>query len=238
MRVAYQTAPPPRARLGLIVLESDLTLEREAPRMMPKGVALHHARIPSAAEVTTDSLAAMEVELPRAARLLPPVDALGYACTSAAAVIGPSRVAGLLNASHPDTAATEPLSAVARALKALGARRIGFVTPYAPEVSAALRDRLTDMGFEIAGFASFEEPREARVAAIHPDSTHAAALSVARGADAIFASCTNLQTLDIVEDVEAETGLPFVSSNLALIWAMLRAAEVRAESGPGRLFGL
>ena len=72
------------ARLGLVVLATDETLEYEARQVVAgRDVQLLHARIPSKVDVTPETLAEMELALPATAGLLPTgLDAIGYACTS------------------------------------------------------------------------------------------------------------------------------------------------------------
>ena len=86
-----------RARLGLIVLESDQTIEPEIADLLGlEGVALYHSRIPSDPEVTPETLARMEANLPATARLLPGtagLDVVGYGCTSGTTIIGEEKVA-------------------------------------------------------------------------------------------------------------------------------------------------
>jgi maleate isomerase len=78
---------------------------------------------------------------------------------------------------------------------------------------------------QVASSASFDEVEEARVARIDPASIRDAALHVGRGdVDAVFLSCTNLRTLDILDAVEAEIGKPVISSNQALAWHMAHLA--------------
>lgn len=43
-------------------------------------------------------------------------------------------------------------------------------------------------------------------------------------AEAIFFSCTNLRTFDIIEELEAQLGKPVLSANQVTIWSMLRLA--------------
>ncbi len=233
-----------RAALGVIVLQADETVEGELARAFASApVELYHARIPSRPEVTPETLAEMADNLPRAAELLPTavgLRAIGYACTSGATVIGRDRVAGMIGRHHPGVPSTDPMTAVVAALRHLGVRRIGFLTPYLPEVSLAMRTLLEREGFEIAAFGSFEEPEEHVVANISERSTLAAMIDVGRApaCDAVFASCTNLRTFGILAEAEASLGKPAVSSNLALAWHMLRLAGVDGGgAGLGRLFG-
>jgi maleate isomerase len=231
-----------RASLGLIVLQADEVIEQDFRRLFSDPeVAVHVSRIPSGADLTPETLREMEETLPRAAELLPPsvgFDAIGYACTSGATVIGPKRVEDLIHRSADARAVTDPLTAATEALRHLGARRIGLISPYIEDVSAALRTALTARGFVITRFASFEEQVEARVARIDPNSIRDAGVAMGRHADvdAVFLSCTNLRAMDVIADIEAATGTPSVSSNLALGWHMGRLAGAPAI-GPGRLLG-
>ena len=230
-----------RATLGLIVLQADETIEQEFRVMFRAGdVAMYVSRVPSAAEVTTDTLGAMEAELPRAVSLLPPsldYDVVGYACTSGATVIGPGRVADLIRGAREVRAATNPLSAVLAGLETLGARRIGLVSPYIATVTAPLIGALRAAGIEVGQAVSFDEREEARVARIDPASIRAAALEVGRRDDveAVFLSCTNLRTVAIIDGLEAELGKPVISSNLALAWHMARLAGTVCDVPVGRL---
>ncbi|WP_324754936.1 Asp/Glu racemase [Roseovarius sp. Pro17] len=230
------------ARLGLIVLATDETLEFEAREVLAgRDAQLLHARIPVASAITPETLAQMDAAMPVAAALLPAgLDVIGYGCTSGATVIGQARVAEQIRSVHNDAKVSDPISAVIAALGQLGAQRIGMVTPYVASVTAPMRALLAANGIEVAKEVSFAEGDDRRVARIDPTSTRAALLEAARapGIDALFASCTNLQTFTIIEEVEAQTGLPVVTSNQALIWHLLRLAGVDAAGwGPGRLFG-
>lgn len=230
-------------RLGLVVLQTDETLEFEARQVLAgRDAALFHTRIPNAQDVTPETLAAMADEMPRTAALLPgDLDAVGYACTSGATVIGPDRVAALVRQAHAGAEVSNPLSAVIAALGALGAGRIAMVTPYVPSVTAPMRALLLQSGISVLREISFGEGDDWRVARIDPASTRAAMIEAATapGVEAIFASCTNLQTFPIIAEVEAATGCPVVTSNQALMWHLLHLAGAEARGwGPGRLFAL
>ncbi|MBT5048243.1 MAG: Asp/Glu racemase, partial [Rhodospirillaceae bacterium] len=158
MALDFETGPGwgDATTLGLVILQADETIEQEFRQLMtPEQFSLYHSRIPSGLEVTGETLAEMEAALPAAVDLLPvgaKLDVIGYACTSAAAVIGEDRVGEIIRAVRPGVATTNPLTAVKAALKALGVRRLGFLTPYVAEVSQAMRRRLEDNGIEIAAF--------------------------------------------------------------------------------------
>lgn len=230
-------------RLGLIVLATDLSLENELRQVLAgRPVSLLHARIPADPHVTPEGLRLMEAAMSATAALLPPgLDAIGYACTSGATVIGPDRVAELIRAVHPQAQVSTPITAAVTALRALAARRIGFASPYVASVTVPIRAYLAGEGIDTLHEASFGQSEDATVARIAEASTRAMLCDLAGrgGIDALFASCTNLRSFGILDTVERQTGLPVVSSNQALIWHMLRLAGIDARGwGPGRLFGI
>ncbi len=237
------TGPVGATTLGLIVLQVDETIEQDFRRLFPsRDVALHVSRIPSGAELTPDTIATMEAELPRAASLLPPAahfDAVGYACTSGTTLIGAERVAELVGGAAKVAAVADPLTAALAAMRALRVKAPAIVSPYIESVAGPIRRAFEGAGFAIPATLSFGEEVEARVARIDPASIRDAALEVGRaaGADAVFLSCTNLRTLDIIDDLERELGLPVLSSNQVLAWHMARLSGAPvAKDAPGRLF--
>lgn len=228
-------------RLGMIVLSTDETLEHDARQVMAgRDVNLMHARIPSLADVTPETLQTMAGAMTGTAALLPTgLDAIAYACTSGATVIGPGEVERLVQKAHPGVPVTNPMSAVIAALKALRADRIGLVTPYVASVTAPMRAYLAEHGIETVSEVSFGEGDDRRVARISEASTRAAMLKAGRaaGVQAVFASCTNLRTFGVIEEVEAELDLPVISSNSAMLWNLIGLAGGLAKGrGPGRLF--
>lgn len=230
-----------KATLGLVVLQADETLEQDFRRLFPdRDVALYTSRIPSGDELTTDSIAAMKSELPRGAGLLPRAarfDAVGYGCTSGTTLIGAEAVAHLIRQGVATPMISDPLSAALAALRALGVARLGLVTPYIEAVAGPVRDAFATAGFEVGATLTFGEEVEARVARIAPASIKAAARAAAKDAEAVFLSCTNLRTLDIIDELEAELGIAVLSSNQVLAWHMASAtAAPLAKDAPGRLF--
>jgi maleate isomerase len=136
-------------------------------------------------------------------------------------------------------AVTEPVSALIAACRALKITRIGLISPYIAQVSDKLVRVLADADIHVTTFASFNEAEEHQVVRIAPESIAHAATEMAQNSDceAVFLSCTNLRTLDVIDDVEAATGLPVLSSNQVLAWDMLRRADIKpAGFQPGKLW--
>lgn len=225
----HTTAQDSRTKLGLIALQSDRTIEDDARRLLPRDVSLLVSRVPSATEVSRETLAQMEGALTGAASLFPVghrFDAVGYGCTSGTAQIGAGVVADRVQAGTQTAAVSEPLSALIAACTALSVQRIAILSPYVAAVSDRLRHVLAAAQIDTPTFASFDEANEAAVAAIDEPSITRATLEMMADADvdAVFLSCTNLRTLNVIAPLEDRLGLPVLSSNLVLIWHMLRLA--------------
>jgi len=212
--------------LALIVLQTDEVLEGEIRRHIPEDVSLFHTRIASYPEVTAKTLATMEDEIPASVCLLPAsadIGVVAYGCTSGATIIGEDNVARAVQSVLPGVVVTNPLSAVKAKLRDLGAKRIALLTPYIPQVSQAMIDHLEGDGFEIVNSGSFFEVQDSRVPMISRPSVTDALVEIGSvDCDAIFASCTNLRTIDVVRDVEEKTGVPVVASNSSLAWHMMQ----------------
>ena len=148
-----------RARIGVLVLESDQSLEWELGQVinMP-GVSVYHSRLANDPIVNGENLAMMEDQLPIAAKLLPKylnLSSIGYGCTSASTIIGEGRVKEILNDYHPDIPSTNPLTAAKAAFKILKINRIALLTPYSPDVTNAIQKKFEEIGINVAIIGSY-----------------------------------------------------------------------------------
>lgn len=220
------------AKIGLIVLQTDQTIEHEFASVLRRDdVALYHARIPNAMEVTPETLKQMEADMPVAAGLLPAqfdFDVIGYCCTSGATMIGEDKVDQVIRQVHPKALTSNPLTACKAALHTLGLTRIALVTPYAPSVTTHMRENLKEAGFAINAIASFSQSDDFKVARISSQSIQNAieAIGARDDCDGVFVSCTSLRTLPIIAAAEARLGKPVISSNQALAWHLMRLAGI------------
>ncbi len=232
-----------RARIGVLVLESDQTMEAEFRQLADfPGVAFYHARLANDVTVTPETLAKMEAELPKAAALLPDymgLKSIGYGCTSGATIIGEERVAKIIGQSHPGVSTTNPLSAAKAALAALGVTRLGLLTPYSPDVTDAMQAKFVEAGIDVVVVGSFYEESDLVVGKIDPESILKATIEVGQteGCDGVFISCTSLRTAGIIQEAEDILGKPVTASNHALAWHLLRLAGIEdIKENVGRLF--
>lgn len=232
------TAP----RLGLIALQSDETIEGDMRRLLPQDVEFLVSRVPSSVEVSQSTLAAMEAHLAGSAGLFPvdaTFDAIGYGCTSGTAQIGARAVASEIRTSVRTNAVTEPLSSLIAACAHLKVNHLALLSPYVGQVSEQLREILAEAGIQTPVFGSFDVAEEATVVRIAAQSIMDAATALAgqRSVDAVFLSCTNLRTLDVIAPLEARLGLPVLSSNQVLAWHLMHLSHAQPPAqAPGQLF--
>lgn len=232
-----------RARIGLLVLESDQTIEEEFRTLVTvPGVAVYHARLPNDKKVTPETLSAMEDQLPLAAKLIPTwlgIKSIGYACTSASTVIGEEKIESIINRAHKNVPSTNPMSAAKAALKTLGVNKLALVTPYSPQITNAMQESFNQSGFPVTIVGSYFEENDINVGKIDEGSILKAVNSIGKSniCDGIFISCTSLRTARVIEKAEDDIGKPVTSSNHALAWHLLRLAGINdKQSGFGKLF--
>jgi len=232
-----------RAAIGLLVLETDQTIEDELRAIWPRdGVALYAARLHNDVQITPETLKQMEGLIAPTTQLLPfmvDLSVVAFACTSGALVIGEDRVAELVRSIRPTAKVTDPVTAAIAALRSTGVKRVALLTPYVREINVRLRSALVARGLDIPVMGSFNEPDDDIVARITPDSLLDAIVEIGKSAacDGVFVSCTSLRVAKIAEKAEAIIGKPVTSSNHALAWHMLRLAGIDDEiAGFGRLY--
>ena len=235
-----------RASLGLIVLATDFTIEHEWRRIMTnlRGVALYESRILNDSQITPETLRAMEPRIAAAAGVILPgseLDVVAFGCTSAAMAIGEEKVFERIRSVRPNAKCTTPITAAFAAFRALGARRIGILTPYRADVNHIVANYIRGAGFDVPVFGSFNEQDDGIVARISPQSILDGILAIKKRAavDAVFVSCTSVRLAESAAEIEHEIGLPVTSSNHAMAWHALRLAGIEDKLPQwGRLFTL
>jgi maleate isomerase len=233
------------ARLGVLVPAGNPTIEPELYRMAPRGLTIHFARLeslagePGAVDGMERRTLAYLDSVPAAVHSLEAVrcgvialshTAVSYLSGFSAEPALLERIAKLSGA-QPVTAAT----AIAEALRHLGARRIALATPYPDAIASAGKTYWTAAGFEIVAHRGLPD-----VTNIY-EETEARADTLGRSADApnadaVLISGTGLPTAGIVERLERDLGKPVVTSQTATLWRALRLLGMNDRvSGYGRL---
>jgi maleate isomerase len=232
-----------RARIGVVVLASDFTIEHELARLLDvPGVALYHSRVDNDAVISAESLARMEARIASSTALITPgapLDVVVYGCTSGTLVIGEANVHARIREARPGIACTTPMEAALAALAALGARRIALIAPYVDALNQRMRAHLMAHGVDVPVMGSWNIEDDNAVARLSAETMRDAVLELGAddAVDAVFVSCTNVRLAAQLEALERSLGKPVTSSNHATAWHALRLAGVAdALSGRGRLF--
>lgn len=230
--------PLPTVGVG-VVAPYDFALDRELWRWLPKTAHLMLTRTPLAeveVSLTQASLVSDRDMVTRCAReLITPVPSvLAYACTSGSFVDGRAGeqelVAAMASVGVP--AAVTTSGALVEALTHLGVRRLAVATPYDAEITLRLEEYLAETGVRITAAAHLGLTE--RIWTVPYATTVQLVRSIAsEPCDAVFVSCTNLPTYDIIAPLERELGVPVLTANQVTLWAALRAAGLRAV-GPGQ----
>ncbi|MDT0301862.1 maleate cis-trans isomerase family protein [Streptomonospora wellingtoniae] len=212
-----------------IVAPYDFALDRELWRWAPDDVSLYVTRLPFVpVPVTVDQASALcdGDDVSRATRnlLAPEPLVVGYACASGSFVHGAEGQQRLrqsiLDAGAP--AAVTTSGATIQALEALDVHRIAVVTPYVDSVTERLLNYLSEHGIESTSSVglgllghiwktTYSEVVQAVRDADRPD------------AEAVFISCTNVLTYDIIAPLERMLGKPVIAANQVTMWAALQA---------------
>ena len=221
-----------KARLGLIMPSLGWTMEHEWPRMLPKGVSYLVSRMPLKA-TTPEELLKMGEHALEAASLVASaqVDLLCYACTVETILHGMEYDKTLTDSLQNATGipARTMAGAVVEALKHLKVSKLAIVTPYIDEINKREKSFMQGIGFEVVYEKGLGISDTMEIGKLPPDKAYEMgreALTRAPEADALFISCGNLRTIEVLSALEEETGKPVISSNQALLWSALRAVGV------------
>lgn len=232
-------------RLGMIVPSLNTIAEDDLRRYCPADVSYHVHRIrlrKEAGRVTPEALLHAYLEAPDEATLLMDLNpsAIAFNCTGASVANGPrgdehlaARMTEALG-----LPVTNTMVAIKQALDAMHVTRLLHVCPFSDVFSRLEREALEGAGHEVASSVSLDFT-DARKAALMPPEAIAAFVRghVTSDLGGILLSCANVRAFEAAQPLEAELGLPVVTSNQATLWALLRDAGWHGQiRGGGRLF--
>ncbi len=231
-----------RGKIGLIVPSTNTVNEPEFWRMAPEGVTIHTARVLLKGKATEESYFQMADALSDAAESLgtAEVDVVAYGCTSGSIICPLPQMLDQMG-SRTNTSATAAAGAVIAALRAFGIKRVAVATPYVDFVNDSEDKFLVDHDFEVTNLLGLKlgETQEERrgIGRVPPEQVYRMARAVdTPSAQAIFISCTNLATIDVIETIERDLGKPVITSNQACFWACMRLMGLNDSiDGFGRL---
>jgi len=230
--------PAPGSSVGVIV-PYDFALDRELWRWVPETSSLHVTRTPFVASpVTADQARAISDPEPvrRATRdvLVPEPGVVAFSCTSGSFVDGVAGERALVDVMSEAGApkALTTAGALVSAFTALGVDRIALVSPYVDDLTGKLEHFLATHGIETVSRVGLGLLGQIwRVSYV--EVVRAVREVDTPEAEAVFISCTNLATFDVIARLEADLGKPVLTANQVTMWAALGAVG-QAAVGPGQ----
>ena len=232
-----------RGRIGLLVPSVNTVVEPEGCALLPEGFAVYATRMRNSRS-DADDMAQMCAHVDRGVDelLSANVDVIAFACTAGSFFEGTDGEETLRERLRGGSRieAVTTAGAVAGALRALDAQRVAMVTPYIPELNDLEVKFLEGWGFDVVSQAGMGILTAFDIGVVPLAETYRFAREhVDAGADALFISCTNLRTMDVIQALEEDLGIPVVTSNQATYWQCLRAlGHSAAIPGYGRVFEL
>jgi maleate cis-trans isomerase len=224
--------------LGVLTPQANTTVEPELAILLPPRMAMLNARLTSpkatiAARLVdyVDGLDAAVTQFANA-----PLGAIAFACTGASYLVG--RDAEDAAVARISERTSVPFVTAARAVcdafAALGARRIGLVSPYPPDLTEASARYWRSRGFEVGRIVAAASPD----AAFHPiyamsagSAAEALGGMAGAGVDAIVMLGTGMPTLKPILDRPEVDGAPVISCMTALGWRSVVALRGEAPDG-------
>ena len=111
-------------------------------------------------------------------------------------------------------------------------------TPYLDEINTLEAEFMVSKGFEVLDIQGLNLETGIEFGCVTPEYWKSFAMEIdSLEADVIFLSCGGIRSLEVVQEIESETGKPVITSNQAQMWSCLRRAGIRDPiEGFGRIF--
>lgn len=229
-----------RGKIGLILPSLNNTMEYEFNRMVPEGVLVLATRL-LLEKGLPENLERMTGKIDEAAHLLETanVDCILFACTSGSFIKGLEWDKAFIQRVEENFGipTTTTVSSVVQALNHLNAKSISVATPYIDEINAIEQAFFENLGIEVPSIEGIQCVSGEELHRLPNTTAYDLGTRVNRPeADAIFISCTDFASMEIVESLERDIGKPVITSNTASLWGALRKMGINESiDGYGEL---
>jgi maleate isomerase len=224
-------------KIGLLLPSTNTVAETEYWQMLPWGVTVHAGRmLVTQTEVGTDRdylylndqmFAALEPTLANLLTCRPDHLALAMSAMSFAGGAAADPALRQRLAETSGVPVTSGPSACLAAVRAVGASRIGLLSPFQPAVEAETARWFAEHDVEVVTTYSFLAQTTLAIAAIGPDDARAALVALDdERVEAFVQVGTNVQLAGLAAAAEWWLGRPVIHVNTAMVWDILRAQGV------------
>jgi maleate isomerase len=228
---------------GLLTPQGNPTAEPEMRILLPPQSSMLCARLTSRAgdlrSRLTDYLARLSTFIDQFDAIT--FDAIGFACTGSSYSLEAEEER--IQLARIETRKGYPVvtaaGAVEQALMALAIRAIALVSPYPSWLTDACRAHWERRGVRVT--ATLQLPPASPAQPIYAHTTPALVERVERfdthGAEAVLLTGTGMPSLRVLQPLEVARGVPVLSSNLCLAWALAKITGTAHPGPESRLYG-
>lgn len=224
----------PRAVIGVMTPAMNTVVQPEMDLLRPSGVTNQMQRFRLGGDLVSD-------DLPQEAAKLMDCNprAIAVGLTTDAGPGGPDKLAARCGevSKHIGVPVLGASQAGYAGLRALGAARIGIVTPFNAEVDAVVKANTERAEFHVVAIKGTQAPSLPAICETPLDDIRAVFQQVAASdCDVILQVGTALPVVALIAELENTHGKPIVACNAAVYWQTLRAAGITDPiPGFGRL---
>jgi hypothetical protein len=119
--------------------------------------------------------------------------------------------------------AVTALSSCVDSLKAVGAKRVVFLTPFEEEMNDRLKAHVVEAGIDATmaqqSFERYDDANDISSEQVYEIASQA--VSASGGTDAVYFQGAVLDPIPVLDRMERELGVTVLASNLAMLWAIL-----------------
>lgn len=211
--------------IGLVIPHTDITLELDLHRYLPKNCIVHTQRIWLDAVDELSEKKMVDIDLPNGIRYLVDIvnfDVGVFGCTSASVVNGidgSSYIEEIFHESLKCPSVTA-FHAVVEEIISRNASNVMLVTPYIDDVNEMMINRLIESGINVVSSKGLGLIEDKEISEFEPNLIvkwlYEQKDTIKEGTDLIFISCTNFRAMEIREELETLLGINIITTNYAI----------------------
>jgi maleate isomerase len=234
-----------KAKIGVLLPSTDIGYcPYELRVICPEGVVTLETRI-MGGKLTLETLRRMREDVVYGAKLLAGAapSVITYEATAAGFILGVEGEKALIKEIQDATGirATTGSESVAESLRFLGIKRMILYAATPEEITLKSLQYFDTLGLEVLVHESLGGRIGPEINRVSPWETYSNVMRLYRkcpDTDGIFVSGGGLRTLEMIETLEKDSGLPVVSTVVANMWHCLKLSGVKdSVRGFGQLLG-
>ena len=214
--------------IGLIVPSSNTTMEPDFHRHLGAEAVISTTRI-FLEQVTRDAeLRMIQEDLPHALQIMKSVgpEVVVFGCTSAGSLGGIKHDAEIGDLIKTTTGATgvTVVASILEELRRIAPRAVSVFTPYEEELTRSVAGCIAEGGYRVIQAEGMQLRKNRDIGSVPPAEIVSFVKSriIGKNPDCVLLSCTNWRAMEAMEPLQAEFGLPFITSNQACVAQVLR----------------